>query len=515
MKEKNPNKELYNQLRALSCGQLWEIEVARFDKATPQERLQRVSVIRAVGVVFSESGTEAQKARVRPWLRRLLQDPCEKIRRYAMAAMPKIGAGPGEESDLLSLLRNTPVPREKKFLGRTLEKIGGPATLQEIARGTGDLLLQTQQKVKASLARAESPSLVRTDRVLSDFARVRIHLRGRRGLERIVCEEVEEKMRGKFHVEEVRDGLVAMTPIAPFSVGDIYSLRCFGTVGFVLGTVAEAAEAPFVESLASLITSSLSKRILGAFTEGSLRYRLDFISKGHQRSVVRLVANRAYALCPEILNDARHARWTVAIYPGGRGYAVELCPKLAPDPRFSYRQEDVPAASHPPLAASMARLGGRVENEIVWDPFCGSGLELIERTLLGGVRTLYGTDLSAEAIGITENNFAAAITTPVQAKFICCDFRDFAAKEGLGPNSVSLIITNPPLGKRVPIPDLRGLIEDLFAVAATVLKPGGRLVFANPFRMESPRRSLQLQSRRAVDFAGFDCIMEKYVKVGK
>src|SRR5687768_13505516 len=103
--EKNRDKELYKELRALTCQQLWGAEVPRFDQATPEERIKRVSLIRAVGVVFSESGTEAQKNAVRPWLHRLLQDPAEKIRRYAMAALPKIGAGPKEEAELLALLR--------------------------------------------------------------------------------------------------------------------------------------------------------------------------------------------------------------------------------------------------------------------------------------------------------------------------------------------------------------------------------------------------------------------------
>jgi len=34
--------------------------------------------------------------------------------------------------------------------------------------------------------------------------------------------------------------------------------------------------------------------------------------------------------------------------------------------------------------------------------------KLIERAILGGVQTLYGTDLSREAIAITEKNVASA-----------------------------------------------------------------------------------------------------------
>ncbi|HEX9910086.1 MAG TPA: hypothetical protein VGA86_04310, partial [Desulfatiglandales bacterium] len=152
------DKELYRQLRVLSCEKLWNDEVARFDRSTPKERMERVAVIRAVGTVFSESGTAKQKAEVRSWLVRLLEDPSEKVRRYAMTALPKLGAGTSEERALLSLLRTTTVEREKKFLGQALDKVGGTATLNVVAGGRG-FLQQTEQKVKASVARKEKPSV--------------------------------------------------------------------------------------------------------------------------------------------------------------------------------------------------------------------------------------------------------------------------------------------------------------------------------------------------------------------
>lgn len=513
--ETNPDKELYRQLRGLDCEQLWEDEVARFDQAAPRERSERVALVRAVGVVFSEKGGEEQRARARPWLRGLLGDADEKIRRYAMAALPKIGCGPEEEADLLALFRTTGLERERKFLAQTLQKIGGAASLKELGEIAGGSLPQTEMKIRASVARSQSPSGIRMDRTLSDFEGLRIHLRGRRGLEGIVRDEVEEHLqrRGKFKIAEVRAGLVAITPTAPFKLADLYALRCFGFLGFDLGSVTIQDEAKRIDSLAALITSPRSRRIFEALTEGSIRYRLDFVGQGHQRGAVRRLANRAYALCPGILNDARVAPWEVAIQSSGRGASAELRPQLTPDPRFSYRREDVPAASHPPLAACMARLGGRLENEVVWDPFCGSGLELIERALLGGVAALYGTDRSAGALAISRDNFDAAKLKTAPPTLACCDFRDFASVPGLGPNTASLIITNPPMGKRVPVPSLRALIEDLLFVAAKVLRPGGRLVFANPLHIDSPNRLLKLQSRQTVDFGGFDCRLEKYVKL--
>lgn len=506
------DKELYRQLRELSCDQLWKEEAPRFDRATPKERMERVALLRAIGVVFSAAGSAQQRTEVRAWLRKLLEDPSEKIRRYAMAALPKIGAGRGDEGALLTLLEKPAGEREKKHLGRALGKIGGAATLEAVARRPG-YLPQAEQKVRASLARQEQPSTIRLDTVLTRCPGLKIQLRCRRGLEAIVRGEAEELARrtGKFQVLETHSGVVTIAPTAPFSLGDLYAMRCFAHVAFLLGFARDASPEETAGTVAGLIASPLTRTLLATFTAGSLRYRLDFIGHGHRRGALHDIVNRAFALCPDLLNDARRAPWSVDIHPVGRGCLVELRPRFAPDPRLSYRKDDVDAASHPPLAACMARLAGPFENETVWDPFCGSGLELVERALLGGVRKLYGTDLSAEAIAIAKTNVAAAGLKGVETDFACCDFREFARTRK--PGSLSLIVTNPPMGRRLRIPNLPGLISDLFAAAATMLKPGGRLIFPNPLKIEPRDPSLKLLSRQTVDLGGFDCRLEVYGKL--
>lgn len=187
---------------------------------------------------------------------------------------------------------------------------------------------------------------------------------------------------------------------------------------------------------------------------------------------------------------------------------MELRPRLTPDPRFPYRQKDVPAASHPPLAAALARWARPLPDEVVWDPFCGSGLELIERARLGGVRRVLGTDLSPEAIEAARANWKAAGPFPTSADFHRGDFREFSKIRGWAPASVSLILTNPPLGKRVPIPDRQGLFRDLYAAAASALRPGGRMVWINPLKTGPTERSLQLESVQPVDLGGFACRLE-------
>jgi hypothetical protein len=507
------DKELYRRLRELPPDKLWDEEVARFNAATPKERMQQVAVVRAVGVVFAGSGTSAQKSEVRAWLRSLLKDPSEKIRRYAMAAMPKIGAGAAEEGELLSLLKSAPAEREKKSLGRALDKIGAEATLDVVASSRG-LLPQTEQKVRASVARREKPSAIRMSANLPSAGRLRIHLRCRRGLEAFVREEVQglASRHGKFKLLENGLGFVALAPMAPFSLGDLYAARCFAHVGFVLGGVPPLSPRESADALAAVITSPVSREILAAFTDGPVRYRMEFIARGHQRGAVRQIANRAYELCPELLNDAKQAPWSMDIYPFRQGHSVELRPRLYPDPRFGYRLDDVAAASHPPLAAAMARLAGPMSDEVVWDPFCGSGLEIIERALLGGVRKAYGTDTDADAVAIAKANFGAARLGSCQTTFTCCDFREAAKAAGLAPGSVSLVITNPPMGRKIRLPSLRELIGGLFDESAALLKPGGRLVFPNPLRLRPRDRSLAMEYSKPVDLGGFDCRLELYRK---
>ncbi len=510
-KEKNPAKEHYQRLRRLSCDELWDREVAAFDRAGEVERVSLVAVVRAVGVVFSESGSPFQKNQAREWLRKLLTDPQEKVRRYAMTALPKIGASGEEEKDLLELLAASVSDREKKHLGQALEKIGGAATVAQAGMHAG--LARTVQKAQANIARFDESGSIYFEAELSDRDAFLIHLRCRRGLERILEEEVSGRAGNakKFRPIRTESGLVVLKPLSRFRLSDLFSFRCFASAGFLLGT-ADSCENEAI-ALSRLIAAPRAFSLLQTLTKGPIRYRLDFAARGHQRGLVREVTDRVFELCPALINDSRHAPWQIDIHPNARETFVELTPKLRPDPRFSYRRQDVPAASHPPLAAAMARLAGHMNNEVVWDPFCGSGLELIECALRGGVDRVIGTDRSADAIQITGQNFQSALVRGVTASFVCSDFRDHARIAGLEPGSVSLVISNPPMGRRVPIPNLSGLIHELFIAATEVLKPGGRLVFANPLPVRPQGLPLRHDFHQKVDLGGFTVHVERYIRL--
>ena len=515
------DQDLYKQLRDLPKEELWAREVPRFDAAQARERLERVAVIRAVGMIFSRFGTDEEQAVVRAWLINLLKDPQEKIRRYALAALPKIGAGEVGEREILALLKTgnkDKEGRETRYLGRALEKVGGEATLALIEEGI-ELPAMTVQKVKAGVSRREDAGGVLLDALLPlrhGDADMRVLLRCRRGLEDFVRDEAAEKFSTmQWLIESTKPGCVTLKPLKEFKLASLYQLRCFATVAFPLGTVSGEEGPKWVEPLARCIASERARDLMLSGTENAPRYRLEFAGGGHQRGAIRQVIDRAYALCPEILNDARKAPWSIDVMAANRGdSSVELRPRLYPDPRLGYRQDDIAAASHPPLAACMARLAGFCDDEVIWDPFCGSGLELIERGLLGGVTSVHGTDLDPKAIEVARANFEAAkiegMETEITSSFTECDFRDAP----ITPGSISLIITNPPLGRRVRIKNMQGLFADLYAAASRALRPGGRLVLVNPLRTEPQDPTLYREYQQTVDLGGFNCRLEMYRKVG-
>ncbi|MEI7863999.1 MAG: methyltransferase [Chthoniobacterales bacterium] len=519
------DQDLYKQLRDLPKEQLWRSEVPRFDAASQRERMQTVALIRALGTIFSRFGTDEEKAAVRGWLIALLKDPQEKVRRYAMAALPKIGGDEGVEAQMLSLLKENGGEREKRHLGRALEKIGGSATLAFMAQGES-LPELTQQKVQAAIARRENPGTVELDALLPGKSGMQINLRCRRGLEKILGEEAEAQLDPSiFRLGPVRPGCVTLTPLKPFSLAMLYEMRCFATVGIRIGLIENGTGSEWEDALAGCIASSTARKIMLAATNGAPRYRVDFPARGHQRGAIRNVVQQAHALAPELLNDARQAPWSVDVTPVGSGprkqrdALVELRPRLYPDPRLGYRQDDISAASHPPLAACMARLAAQASpdseepRQVIWDPFCGSGLELIERSMLGGVSAVHGTDLDPAAIGIARANFEAAGLENVSGMFTRCDFRNAEELAGIAPGSITLVITNPPLGRRIRVKDMPGLIADLLLAATKALEPGGLLVFTNPLRDGPSSPSLKLEYRQTVDLGGFDCQLEMYSKL--
>jgi len=210
------------------------------------------------------------------------------------------------------------------------------------------------------------------------------------------------------------------------------------------------------------------------------------------------------------VNDPTSSAWDAVVTESTDGglLRVEVFPNL-PDARFAYRVAEVPAASHPTIAAALARVGGVRGADIVWDPFVGSGLELAERSFLRPYARLIGTDVEDSALDAARANLERAGATFELHRE---DALTFDPPEGL-----SLIVTNPPMGRRTlhgtaAAPLLIGLLER----ASRCLIPGGQLVWLSPAardtRAAAESHGLRLVDAWPVDLGGLAVELQHFVR---
>ncbi|MEA2748602.1 MAG: hypothetical protein QOI41_2745, partial [Myxococcales bacterium] len=147
-------------------------------------------------------------------------------------------------------------------------------------------------------------------------------------------------------------------------------------------------------------------------------------------------------------------------------------------------------------------------DDVVWDPFVGAGAELVERARLGPYKALIGTDLERAAIDAARSNLGAAGIA--DATLVVADAVTYE------PRGVTLIVTNPPMGRRVQRGTHGELLERFVDHAARILVPGGALVWAVPdpraLHARAERAGLVLDHAFTVDMGGFPAEMSVHRK---
>lgn len=145
----------------------------------------------------------------------------------------------------------------------------------------------------------------------------------------------------------------------------------------------------------------------------------------------------------------------------------------------------------PKLAQMMINLSGAQKDEIVLDPFCGSGTILSEAVLLG-YGCLVGSDLSDKAIADTKKNLLWLGDTYDALSHVKLIQSDIARLPShLPPRSIDTIITEPYMGKPLTgteskehimsqAHELKLLYKEAFAACAKILKPQGTILFIFP-----------------------------------
>ncbi|MCX6779036.1 MAG: DNA methyltransferase [Candidatus Magasanikbacteria bacterium] len=139
----------------------------------------------------------------------------------------------------------------------------------------------------------------------------------------------------------------------------------------------------------------------------------------------------------------------------------------------------------PKLAKIMINLATNNYNDIILDPFCGSGTILTEAYLMG-YQNIFGSDNSPKAISDTEKNLAWS-NTPAEVRL--CDATKLS--DCYSPNFFNTIVTEPYLGPpqrghETPeqilqaVTDLRKLYLDSLKEITKVLKKGGTVLMVWP-----------------------------------
>jgi precorrin-6B methylase 2 len=418
------------------------------------------------------------------------RDPSARVRRAAAIALGKLGAHDGARAALLARWdAGDAPPDERRALAEALGKVGGADALARLraleAGGDAELARRRDRALLMADRASRRGEDSRIDAGAAPPSPVTVVLGCRTGLAPLLAEELSA-----LGLAPARRGdAVELALAGPWA--DLFASRLWATAAARIPLELER-DGPDAEVLARAIVRAIAapavRALLRAWTIGPIRWRLGFAS-GHRRAIVWRVARDVTAAAPELINDPTATTWDFLV--GADLRSLELVPRRLEDPRFAWRVAEVPAASHPTVAAALAWVAGARAADRVWDPFCGSGAELVERARRGPYRSLCGSDTDDAALEAARANLAAA---GVSAELARADARTHA------PGEVDLVLTNPPLGSRVQL-DAAGLCAAALPNLAGRLAPGGRLVWITPSaRRTSPvAEGCGLRLARALD----------------
>lgn len=429
-------------------------------------------------------------------LRRGLESPHAETRRQAAIALGKSGRASAEPV-LLPWL-STSDPKLLRSVVEALGKVGGEAALARVRElvpppNLKQVVERARLMLERNVGRAEGVAEpIACDRPLPQAVGIVLECRG--GLAGFLAEEAASLGARRVSPSEVS------FPYAG-TLRPLLELRLASSVA-IAWPLAQGTSPGGV--LGALLDSKLVAT-LAAWSNAQLRFRLDWAGAGHRRADTWRIAQGLREATSPLLNDPAQAPWTIEVQP--EPARLLLRPSAAPELRFQYRVRDVPAASHPTIAAALARFAGAHPDDVVWDPFAGSGVELIERARLGPYRELHGTDLDARAL-------AAARENAEGAGLPALSLQQADARNHRVPG-LSLVLTNPPMGRRVlRARGLSGVLCQVVRNVAAQLVPGGRMIWLSPFPDATARAAtdagLRAERVTEVDLGGFSAELQRF-----
>jgi 23S rRNA G2445 N2-methylase RlmL len=469
--------------------------MAEFDAARPPLRSRLCALVGRVAVTHADPALD-------DFLDACLRDEDNKTQRAAIVAL---GKSRRRLSSLLGLWDLEIAIEERRALARALGNAADSRAQTRLERlETADVELQRiASEARLKLARSASSSVggeIDLDAALPEAVGVVLHCRD--GLEQFVVDELPSELEA--HV--VGPGRVAASLAG--TLRTLLESRTALGFGVPLASLPRTRDdRDLGRTVSAVIASEHTLRLLRTWTRGEPRYRIEWASAGRRRGLTHRVADSVRVARPELVNDPRAGAWQIVVEERARRVMVELRPGRFVDPRFTYRRRVLPAASHPTIAAALARVAGVDAADVVWDPFLGTASELIERARLGPYRALIGSDLDPEALAAARENLDAA---GVAAELVAADARSFQPAP-----PPSLVLTNPPLGRRM----LREqgaaeLLVETLGHLPSVIARGARLVWISPLpeltQARARRAGFEVELRQRVDMGGFHAEIQRF-----
>lgn len=439
-------------------------------------------------------------------LHQALIDPHEKTARYAAQALSFFSDESVEDALMRAWQAHSSLAMHR-VLARSLGQCGGKRAHEFLqARHTTDaeltrLIAQALIKIERTQHRGV-PSRIRMD--VSILPMTNAVFWCRTGLEQILCDEIESARNPSI----IEPGRIECEIQCDLNTTMRY--RTMLRFGLSLGRVAWNRQTPDIGRIVEKLSDPAIQKTIEQLTEGRATFRIEWVNQGPRRKDTWAIAQQMAQRAPRFVNDPTESAWEVCLTEMGQTLAIDLIPLAITDNRFDYRRALLPAASHPTIAAALAQVAGVRADDIVWDPFVGSGLELIERGLLGPYRWMFGTDTDGRAIrAATENIHAAALKK--------IELHRANALEYVPQDPVTLIITNPPYGRRVALSQsTQQFLIQALRYFSSVLAPDGRIVWLCPVKraVHAALSSLPLElvEEHQIDLDGMPVALQHFIR---
>lgn len=434
-----------------------------------------------------------------------LADADARTRKSAAMALGKL-RGEGVAEALSRALAGEVEAAVRRALVEALGKAGGADAASQLADlDVGEDARLDEMRAKATLIAArtagrEVPSSFDVDKPAAAPVPVVLHCRA--GLASILKGELDKDLALRLS-PRTPDRVLATLTGPP---ARLFAARTMLFFGFPLRPEPLGEDGDAVEPLVRALISPEARALFEHWTVGPVRFRIAWAGGGKRRASTWRAAEEVARRAPALVNDPTESTWEAVVREVGDQLEVELVPRVD-DPRFVYRKRDVPAASHPTIAAALVRVAGLREDDVVWDPFVGSAAELCERALAGPYQRLVGSDREPAALAAARENLTAAGVT--DAVLVKGDALSFVPA---GPRP-TLVITNPPMGRRVLRgADLGAFFDRFLDNVARALAPGGRLVWVSPLPgralATAERLGLSASLQQDIDMGGFEAQLQ-------